>query len=176
MTLIVEDGTVVAGAESYIAVAAADTYHANQGNTAWALISTTALKEQALRRAMTYLTSEYRDRWAGSRTSITQPLDWPRYMVPLQDVPGGYSSYPAFVSSTIVPTEAQRAQAELALRATVADLAPDLTRGVLSETIGPIKTEYDPNGVLFTVYRSIDKLLKPLLRDGGGTSVRLVRS
>lgn len=177
MSLIVEDGTGLPDAESYIAVTAADTYHANQGNAAWALIATTALKEQALRRATTYLTGEYRDRWAGSRKTITQALDWPRYMVPLRDIPGGFGESPAYVASTIVPVEVQRASAELALKATTQDLAPDLARGILMETIGPIITEYDPNSSQIVRYRALDNLLKPLLKNGGGRSmVSLLRA
>jgi hypothetical protein len=37
MALIVEDGTGLANAESYVSVADATTYHANIGNTAWAV-------------------------------------------------------------------------------------------------------------------------------------------
>ena len=46
MTLIVEDGTGLANAESYVSVADATTYHANIGNTAWAAITSDATKEQ----------------------------------------------------------------------------------------------------------------------------------
>ena len=50
MSLVVEDGTGKADAESYISVADADTYHSNRGNTDWAALTTTE-KEQLLRGA-----------------------------------------------------------------------------------------------------------------------------
>ena len=40
MSLIVEDGTGLAGAESYVSVTDADTYHDKRGNTAWATLTT----------------------------------------------------------------------------------------------------------------------------------------
>jgi hypothetical protein len=177
MTLIVEDGTVVAGAESYGSLTDAATYHAARNNTAWAAIPTDAMREGYLRQATEYMTGEYRDRWAGSRTTILQALDWPRYMVPVQDVPGGYAAYPAFLSNVIVPIEVKRACFELALRASVASLAPDMGRGVLSEAVGVLKTEYDPYKSEIISFRQVDMLLKPWLRlGGGGAMVRLVRA
>ena len=47
MALIVEDGTGLANAESYVSVADATTYHTNYGNTAWtAIIRSTARVNQ----------------------------------------------------------------------------------------------------------------------------------
>ena len=175
MSIIVEDGTGMSTSETFASVSFCDTYHANQGNAAWALIASTALKEQALRRAMTYLTGEYRQRWAGTRTSLAQALDWPRYMVPVQDIPGGFSANPAYVPGNVIPVIIQNVVAELALKASVQDLAPDVTRGVLAETVGPISVEYDPHGLLHTTYRAIDMALEPYLRFNGGTNVKVFR-
>lgn len=171
MALITEDGSIVAGAESLCDVTTADTYHAAWGNTAWAAIASTALKEQALRRATSYLQSRYRDRWAGTRKSTAQALDWPRYQVPIKDLPSALGQNLAYVSSTIVPPEVIRACAELALTASAGSaLAPDLTRGILVEKVGDISVEYDPNSPQQTRYQAIDLMLKPLLKSGGGAS------
>lgn len=169
MSLIVEDGSGVAGAESYISVAAADTYFNNVGSDAWAGLSTTE-KEQALRKATLYISGEFRDRWAGVRVSATQALDWPRYLVPVRDAPGG-TRYPTFYPNTTVPLGVQYACAEAAVRASAGDLAPDLTRGVLTETVGTLSVEYDPNSPELPRYHAIERMLTPYLKFSGGAGV-----
>ena len=72
MALIVEDGSIVTGAESYISVADASTYHSNRGNTAWASLSTDAIREQCLRKATDFMRQAYRSRWQGYRVNEDQ--------------------------------------------------------------------------------------------------------
>lgn len=110
MSLIVEDGSNVAGAESLASVAYTDTYHSNRGNTAWAVLATAA-KEQALRKATDYMTQAYRTRWAGYRTHSTQSLDWPRSLVEIKDV----NYIGTYVDQYSVPDEVKKACCELAL-------------------------------------------------------------
>lgn len=61
MTLVVEDGSIVSGAESYASVAQADAYFAARGITIWSPLLD-AEKEQALRRATDYMVQTYRQR------------------------------------------------------------------------------------------------------------------
>ena len=75
MALVVEDGTGVTGADSYVSIAEADTYAAANGLTSWAS-ATAAAKEIALRQATRYVDTRYRFR--GSRLGLRQPLEWPR--------------------------------------------------------------------------------------------------
>lgn len=167
MALVVEDGTGLSTAESYISVVDADARHAALGNTAWAAISTTALKEQALRRATIYMVRAYRQNWKGCRSHLTQALDWPRYGV---TVDGFY------VDSNSVPADVKNACADFALKASTGDeLAPDLTRGVIRKKVGPIETEYDRGSPQQTRYRAIDLALVPYL-DGSPSMARLVRA
>ena len=168
MALIVEDGSIVTGAESYISVADASTYHSNRGNTAWASLSTDAIREQCLRKATDFMRQAYRSRWQGYKVNEDQALDWPRYGVEVE----GYA-----VDSDIVPTEIKNACAELALKASSADLNPDLTQGVLSEQVGSISVTYDKNSPQRTRYAAIDAMLSPYLKaGGGGCSMGLIRS
>ena len=168
MSLIVEDGSVVTGAESYISVADASNYHTVRGNTAWAALTTDALREAALRKATDYMRQAYRSRWQGYKVNEDQALDWPRYGVEVE----GYA-----VDSDIVPTEVKNACAELALRASAADLNPDLTQGVAREKVGQIEVEYDKASPQFTRYKAIDALLSPYLKaGGGGCSMGVIRS
>lgn len=181
MTLIVEDGTGLPNAESYVSTDDADTYNANRGNTLWATI-TTEEKEQCLRRATEYITGEYRLRWKGRRVLFTQALDWPRVGVVLDDFGGSqgrnnFGSYYQFqVPYNIVPVEIKSACCELAFRAAFDDLTPDLGPRIKSETIGPIKTTYADYSPQYTVFRQIDMLVKVYLEAGGsGVMTSMIR-
>lgn len=168
MTLIVEDGSIVTGAESYISVADASNYHTVRGNTAWAALTTDALREAALRKATDFMRQVYRSRWQGYKVNEDQALDWPRYDVEVE----GYA-----VDSDIVPTEVKNACAELALKASAAELNPDLTQGVLSEQVGPIAVTYDKSSPQRVRYPAIDAILSPYLKaGGGGCSMGVIRS
>ncbi|MEM7444295.1 MAG: DnaT-like ssDNA-binding protein [Pseudomonadota bacterium] len=154
MALIVEDGTGVAGADSYLSVADADAHHADRGNAGWT--GDVAAKEAALRKATDYLGQVYRLRWLGARVDDGQALDWPRT---------GFDA----IGSDVVPGEVRRAAAELALMALGADLNPPLERGgrVTREKVGPIETEFADGAPGRTRYPAIDGLLAPLLARPG---------
>lgn len=176
MSLTVEDGTVVTGAESYISVTDADTYHSNFANAAWALL-TTANKEAYLRRATQYMVGEYRQRWQGYRHDATQTLDWPRDFVYLEPfILGAVGSYPYLVDNDIVPTEVKNACAELALKAATTTLAADIAPAVKSEKVDVLEVVYADYAADRTKYLQIDQLLKPYLKSGGGASINLVAS
>ena len=168
MTLIVEDGTGKAGAEAYISVADASTYFTNRGNTAWGSISTEALQEAYLRQATDYMTQIYRDRWEGVRFTQDQALDWPR---------SGVVRDSWAVDTDEVPIEVQNACAELALKASSGELAPDLTQGIIREKVDVIDVEYDKSSPQYTRYRSVDAMLKPYLSaTSSGACVGLIRT
>ena len=163
MALIVEDGSIVAGAESFCTVSFADTYHSNRGNTAWT--GTDAVKEAALRKAADYMMQAYRGRWQGLRVEDGQALDWPRSWV----VVDGYA-----VLSTIVPNEVKAACAQLALRALSADLLTDETQRKTRVKVGPIETQYAEYGTQTKQYPAIVSLLAPYFQyaPGATTAVR----
>lgn len=154
MALIVEDGTGVAGAESYLSAADADTHHADRANAGWT--GDTAAKEAALRKATDNLGQAYRLRWLGARVDSAQALDWPR---------AGIDT----IGSDVVPEEVRRATAELALAALGADLNPPLERGgrVRREKVGPIECEFEDGAPGRTRYPAIEGLLAPLLMRSG---------
>jgi hypothetical protein len=177
MSLIVEDGTGLANAESYISVADATAYHSARGNAAWAALASDTIREQLLRKATDYMMQVYRLSWGGSRKTSTQALDWPRYDVPMQDAPSGYGAYPAYYDDDIVPVEVKNACAELAFRASVADLSPDIGQRVLREKVDVIEIEYADHGPQYATYRAIDNMLAPFLAAGSsGTFRKVVRA
>jgi hypothetical protein len=173
MALIVEDGSVVAGAESYISVADADTYHAKRANVAWDAVDD---KEAALRKATDYLRQNYRMAWKGDFKSASQVLDWPRVGVyTLEFYSGAYAGSRYLVPDTVVPDDVKNACAELALKSATADLNPDQSRGIVSQTVGPISTTYDVNSPQQKRYRAIDMMLAPYL-NGNSISMKVERS
>lgn len=173
MSLIVEDGTGKSDAESYISVADADTYHANIGNAAWPLLSST-VREQLLRKATFFMLGRYRLRWDGSRKTITQNVDWPRSLCPIKDAPNFHGSSASYYVDTIVPSPVANACASLALRAATADLLADETRAKISVSVGQISTSYDPYSPVARQYKEIDAMLAPYLKNNGKT-VPMVR-
>lgn len=136
MALIVEDGTGLSTAESFVSVANADTYHDGRGNTDWTDANTTQ-KEEALRRASSYLTDRYR--WQGlPYNGRTQALAWPRKGILDEE---GYD-----VDETEIPEEVKRATYELALLelGTPGYLSPVVVVSdkVKREKVGSLEVEY----------------------------------
>lgn len=170
MSIVVEDGTARADAESYASVAECDTRLAARGFALWATMSTTE-KEAALRRATDYMTQVYRGRWAGTRVNTTQALDWPRHMVPRKDVTGGYHTLPSYYDYQSVPAEVKNACIDLAYKAAAGDLSPDLEPQVASETVGSVSVSYIPGSRQTTQYRSIDNQLAVFMATGPGFKV-----
>ena len=166
MALITEDGSIVAGAESYCSVSDADAYHAARNNAAWASAAT-AYKEAALRAATAYLDTTYR--WNGDRVSMAQALYWPRVSVWVD----GYD-----VPSDKIPQSLVHACAELALRALTAPLFSDAESQYVEEVqVGPIKRKLSaPRRGDQRRFSVADALVRDLASGGGHGAIRLVRA
>lgn len=183
MAFTVETGAVVAGANSYLALADANTYHSDRGNASWT--GTDAVKQAALVKATDYLEQRYRTRWKGIRVDMSQALSWPRagvqtedYFEPSTDARESILAGLAYVvPEDTVPNEVKTATAELALDYLVnGDLNPSLARGggIASEQVGPVAVSYFPGASGKTERPAIDGLLAPLL-GGSSMTARLVR-
>lgn len=160
MVFVVENGSGLPDANSYVSVIEADAYHADRGNTAWT--GADAVKQTALVRATDYIEQIYSERWQGAPMSMSQALVWPR---------GGVANTP----SDIVPVRLKQAVCQLALEAVSGiDLNPTLDRAVKKEKVGPLETEYMDNASVGEVRPAIDGLLRALLR-GVGLNGRVVR-
>ena len=85
MALTVEDGTGLAGADSYVSVDDADAYSLNHGNPSSWSGQTEPQKEEKLRLATQGLDLEFYGKWLGTRKVSTQALDWPRDSVEDED-------------------------------------------------------------------------------------------
>lgn len=167
--LIVEDGTGVANADSYVSVAEADAYHASRGNTLWAAI-TLERKEQLLRRASDYLTNTYYGGWIGVAAFNVNLLAWPRN--PIE--PRHYGLF-----DLAVPLPVRQAVAELALIANTISLIPQPsnTRGKKRVKFGPIEVEYDSTSGTQSKFLAASMLLTPYLKTTASTNMaRLIRA
>lgn len=155
MAFTVEDGTGLAAANSYLAVADADTYHTDRGNAAWT--GTDAVKQAALIAASQYVDTNYR--FKGARANEAQAMEWPRT---------GVEDWSGFtVASDSLPARLTDAVAELALLALSEDLTPALDRGgaVKSEKVGSISITYADNAPATKVYQVSDSLLGQYITD-----------
>ncbi len=82
MTIIVEDGTIVAGGNAYASLSDVDTFHEERLNATWT-DADDEKKEAAMLRATAGFESKNRERWFGVKTNnsvtvIPQFLAWPR--------------------------------------------------------------------------------------------------
>ena len=146
MSLIIENGSGVAGAESYVSVADCITYADNRGLTF--STGSTPEQEQALRRATVWLDGAYRARYVGWRKDgRSQALEWPREGAQEQSYPYGT------IVNDEVPQEVIDANCESAVRelATPGGLSPDITPGTIQKSVavvGAVSVEYAvSNGV-----------------------------
>ncbi|AMG36252.1 DnaT-like ssDNA-binding protein [Achromobacter xylosoxidans] len=159
MPLIVEDGTGLPNADSYVSVADCQTYAAAHG---LAFAGEQAALEAALRNATLYLDGEYTYR--GERATDTQALEWPRTVV------------------TGVPREVVSACCELAARALKGPLWQDVSSttagAAIEKTVGPITTKYASAAGARndgqTRYAGVTAMLRRWL-SSYGSSVKLVR-
>lgn len=173
MAFVVEDGTGLAGAESFVSVTDADTYLANRGYTTWAA-KTTGEREIALRKATDFMEQQYRSRWDGWRVSATQFLSWPRYEVRLKDLMYGYNRWVYLLGYNVVPQLVKNACAELAYRTLTTALVIDVGRLKSRVQVGPISVTYADNATPQKVYTAVEDMLSPFFV-GSKYSVPIIR-
>ena len=153
MALIVEDGTGLTNAESYVSVADCGTYCTAHGLTAWT--GTDAAKEVALRNAAQYIDSNYT--FKAEKTYVDQSLEFPRYFWDWDD--------PAM-------NRLRAACCELAVKALSGSLYADVSaQQTIKVKVGPIEKTMEPSASGQIRYKQVDSLLKPLLLGGGSVAV-----
>lgn len=164
MALTVEDGTGVAGAESYVSVADCADYATARGLTF--PVSPENEAEAALRVATAWIDGKYRTRFPGSRTNgRSQGLEWPR--TDATDASG------EDIAEDEIPVEIISATCEAAIRelASAGSLNPDrvATDGALKrqlDKVGPLETEteyFEGGSASGPIFGTIDDILSSLL-------------
>lgn len=106
-TFIVEDGSGLSTANSFISVADADQYIEDHGNSSDWTGSDNDEKEEALRMASQYIVAVYTGRWLGVIANGDQSLPFPRSGMYV----GGH-----YRASDSVPSEVEDATCEMAVR------------------------------------------------------------
>jgi len=153
MSIVVEDGTQVTGANSYVTVANIETYADQRG------ITLTMDPEVLAIRSMDYIEAQ---RFIGTKVSSTQALQWPRTGVYID----GFE-----VPTTMIPVEVKYGQLATAMAIDAGnDPLASVQRGVKMQQVGDLKVEYDESGNV-TLNRAINAALgKVLAGSGGGIS------
>lgn len=134
VTLIPEDGTGLANANTFATADEATAYASARGIT----LPTGDELASLLIQAADFVTT-YECRFQGSRANpAVQALSWPRVCVQMYDTD---------VLPTVVPQVIKTAQIQIAIQANNGiDLFPSQSEAmVISEAIGPLKVEYQAN-------------------------------
>lgn len=175
MPFIVEDGTGVDGANSYVSLEYANEYFTLRNRTEWT--GTDAVKQGYLISATDYIEAIFGRRFIGEMTDMSQPLSWPRtntdeYLETAyaeDEIPDVLKracceyAYQIIVGGELLPTPAVDASG----------FSVVTTR----EAVGPIETEYrvaGSSGRPMTVrsYPKADSLMAGLLLPSSGRVIR----
>jgi ATP phosphoribosyltransferase len=151
MAIIVEDGTGVTGANSYVSTTTLTTFATARS------VTLTAGAETLLIQAMDYIESQ---RYKGLKVGYTQVLQWPRYDVYID----GYYATP-----TDIPQQLKDALCHAAIAVDQGtDLLQDASRTTSMEKVGDLEVHYAPGSLSSPINVKIQNALYKLL-DGGGS-------
>lgn len=171
--LIVEDGTGLVDANSYVTLEEAQSYNDNHGNSVWGETSPDDAKIVALIRGTSYIDTRYGTLFNGrKKNGRAQALEWPR--VGASDAAGQE------ILPDEVPVEIKRATIEAALRELQepSSLQPDYTQSsrVVREKVDVLEVQYSDDSTLSEIptITVIDDLLSSLLGAKSNSTVTFV--
>jgi len=142
--IVVEDGTGLSTAQSYVDTTFVNAYFALRGVT---FTSTDA----NIINAMDYFEATYSQSWKGEKLVSTQALSFPRLI-------DGVNTYPVQVKNAIC---------ELAYKASTATLLPDPSQAVKREKVDVIEVEYQDFTSATTSYSLVNAMIMPWLNASG---------
>jgi len=156
VNIVVEDGSVVANANSYVTTAELEAFALARQYT---LPVDSSDKNALIIKAADY-TEAFRKRFQGVKTTSAQPLQWPRV--------GVYVDGFAIVSTTI-PNDLKFAQMQAAIEYNTTDMLPATGANIKREKVDVIEIEYqDGDGSLTAPsFPKVDQYLDALLKAGG---------
>ena len=158
MTTIVEDGTIVSNANSYISDADFATYASDRG------VTVAGVAAQLLLNAALYVEQL---QFIGDKKTKAQSMQWPRNNVYID----GF-----VVDSDEIPVLLKDLQAEVALAIDAGnDPLKTIDRAVKSTKVGPIEKEFADNAAPFSINLKIKSLERKLTNSTGGASFKVVR-
>lgn len=154
MALVIEDGTIVAEANSYVTVEGARAFALLRGVT---LSAVDADVEILIIEAMDYVEAKG-SKFKGMKYTRDQDLQWPRSGATVD----GYT-----VPTTEIPTDLTNAVSQLVIDGQDETLQPTgAGQEILKEEVGPIKIEYAERGssTVSARFNKAEAFLKPVLR------------
>lgn len=161
MTLIVEDGSIVANANSYITVSEyTDWADARFGSGRDTAPATDANVEALVFRAMDYFEAQ---NFQGYKSIESQSLQWPRANVVIDGYTIGSNEIPKEVKQSIYELAYTEEQGEGELNA--------VDRKVIREKVASIEVEYSGNSSSRNINVSTSSAMKKLLAYGGQNRV-----
>ena len=146
--MVVEDGTGLSNADSFVSVAYADTYFSTRGVSAWASLTN---KEALLIKATDYIEAVYSESWKGVTLNDTQSLSFPRIID----------------DATVYHDRLLKAVCELALKANDGDLLVDVEQRTIEEKVDVITVKYAEYSDQKTQYSMVYGLISPYLLSTG---------
>ena len=169
ITIIPEDGTGLATANSYLSLAAAETYfEAHLYAAAWGA-ATDANKNKALAQATRLLDAN--SVWKGYKLTSTQLLQWPRKDVEHDNF---------CLATNVVPVEVRNATAELAGLFISEDLTAEVDQNALAGISlgkGALEIDFKDNRSKRQIPIHINDLLRGLGRvSAGGSGINIVKA
>ena len=151
MSLILENGSGMADAESYIDLDYLIDYATKRG------IDSSSMTEANIIKAMDYFETSYT--FKGTKLKDTQALEFPRLI-------NGVVEYPVRVKSAVC---------ELALKS-VNVLLEDTSQKVLREKVGELEVQYSENSSQEINYNFVFNLIAPWLDNTSSYSSSIVRT
>ena len=150
-TIIVEDGTIVAGANSYVSIADLDTYASDRG------VTITGTQADLIIQAMDYIESL---QFIGLQLTENQALSWPRSDAVKKRI--------YWYDTDEIPQCLIDAVCETAL-AVDAGNSPlnNIDRATKKEKVGDLEVEYKDGSASSTIVKKINAKLKALIIGGG---------
>lgn len=161
--LIIEDGSIVVDANSFVTDEEFKAYANIEGST---VPATQPDREALLIAAMKYIVAE-ECRYKGCRVSAEQELPFPRKLMVVNNF---------YIDSNVIHKNVKKAQMELALQAASSDLfLTGQTQDIASEKLGELQVDYFSGGSSALIRTdTADVFLKPLMMYGGNEN-RTVR-
>ena len=153
MALIIEDGSNVANANSYVTLTEVRAYALARGVTLSIIDSDV---EVLVIKAMDYLES-LRNKYQGTKTYTDQALQWPRENVYIDGILQANDSIPELLKDA-------ECRAVMEINNEIDLLPTETGLGIKKEVVGPIEMEYFKDiGITGSVSAALNALLEPLL-------------
>lgn len=143
MSLIIENGTGLDNADSYIDLTYLTDYATKRN------INITGITESNIIKAMDYFESAYS--FKGTKLKETQSLAFPRLID----------------NEVTYPIRIKNAVCELTIKTKTAELLKDTKQKTIRKKIGDMEIEYDPNSRDETNYNMVYNLIMPYLNNNG---------